>query len=108
MGQIKFDMQYGVRRLDEGAMVKVDTVTGSLPTFMGIPFVESLLATESKVFKKIWKRLGRPSKVRIRHKTFPSVFMFEGKIIIHPELRERITLICERRANKQRKIKPRT
>ena len=85
--------------LDTRAMVKVECAkTFSMPqTFMGLPVRQSDMITQSVEKKKVWKRRGRPSKVRIRYKVLPSVCIMDDIIIAHPKVYEAMLAESERK-----------
>jgi hypothetical protein len=90
MFRVNLDMQYGIRRQDDRCVVKIHDAITPPATFMGIPVLFSEYITQERVFRKRWKRLGRPNKVRTRYKQVPSYMIMDGKVIMHPDLERQL------------------
>ena len=86
MYQTTVNMQYGVKRIDDRTMVRMDC-TPPL-TFLGVPVATSDLCYRDVHNVKRWKRMNRPAKVRTRDRRIPASF------ILNPPLTPQPTIIC--------------
>lgn len=77
MFRVNLDMNYGVQRLDDAAMLKMDTCVTAPSMFHGIPVEFSDHITREVIRRKRWKRLGRPDKVRTRVTQAPAVIIMD-------------------------------
>lgn len=94
------DMLYGVRRIDDEALVNINCAVAA-PSFRGIPIKFSDRCVKQVTKIKRWSRLNRPPKVRVMLMSKPSIFIVEPPlvpvttIICHPSMEKKLEEIAE-------------
>ena len=95
MFSTQFDMQYGVRRMDDRLLINVENAETPVPpfggymhTFMGIPIYSNETLVSDVEHVKKWKRLNRPAKTRIRYSK-----VYNG-YIVKPPISKQECIMC--------------